>query len=67
MFLVFQPVLMCETHGRLTGDRLEEFCNSTTDDDVSTATVVEILTRCPTCLFIANATRTLDAVSCDCY
>ena len=53
---------MCETLGQMDLEVLNNFCKHLTSDEVSTATVIEMLNRCGDCLAAANASRVNDDV-----
>ncbi|KAK3760541.1 hypothetical protein RRG08_022825 [Elysia crispata] len=60
--LLMKPTLMCETLGQMDLEVLNNFCKHLTSDEVSTATVIEMLNRCGDCLAAANASRVNDDI-----
>ncbi|GFN96319.1 stereocilin [Plakobranchus ocellatus] len=62
LHLLMKPNLMCSTLGQMDLEVLNNFCKHLTSDEVSTATVIEMLNRCGDCLAAANASRVNDDI-----
>ncbi|XP_035828367.1 uncharacterized protein LOC101855140, partial [Aplysia californica] len=62
LHLLMKPHLMCSTLGQMDVEVLNNFCEHLTDEDVSTATVIEMLNRCGDCLAVAHASRTDEGI-----